>query len=393
MSEVTISPKYKNLFNALTRYFIVTGGRGSGKSFTVTLFLLFLTFEKGHKILFTRYTMVSAKDSIIPQFLEVMEVLGYTNDHFEVTLDTITNKQTGSSIIFKGIKTSSGIQTAKLKSLTGITTFVLDEAEELVEENIFDKINLSVRVKGVQNRVILIMNPATKTHWIYNRFFLEDYPNTTYIHTTYQDNLKNLNEDVLNEIEHVKQKDPEKYKHVILGGWMDKAEGVVFKNWTTGEFPNHLSYCYGLDFGWSPDPTAIVKVAIDEKDRKIYAEEKAYANELSNDEISNLLNSILDNPRDMIVADHEPKTINYLRTQKKLNVHPADKGKDSVRIGVKDMLSYEIVVCGKSKNLKTELNNYVWNDKQAGIPVKAYGHLIDAIRYAKFRLSRKVFVK
>ena len=73
--------------------------------------------------------------------------------------------------MFKGIRTSSGNQTAALKSLNGVTTFVLDEAEELVDENTFDKIDFSVRTQDKQNRCIMIMNPTTKEHWIYQRFF------------------------------------------------------------------------------------------------------------------------------------------------------------------------------------------------------------------------------
>ena len=81
--EVIISPKYKPLWQSDKRYFICTGGRGSGKSFSVTLFLLTLTFEEGHRILFTRYTLTSAKTSIIPQFIEVMEALGYDDSIFD----------------------------------------------------------------------------------------------------------------------------------------------------------------------------------------------------------------------------------------------------------------------------------------------------------------------
>jgi phage terminase large subunit len=168
--ELKINDKYMPLFNDDSRYFVITGGRGSGKSFGVTVFLLLLTYEKGHKVLFTRYTMKSANTSIIPEFIEKIELLGKQSD-FRITRDEIMNLTTGSSIIFKGIKTSSGNNTAALKSLNGITTFVVDEAEELDDEKTFDKIDLSVRAMGKQNRVILILNPATKEHWIYQRFF------------------------------------------------------------------------------------------------------------------------------------------------------------------------------------------------------------------------------
>ena len=131
--EVKIHEKYIPLWQSPSRYFVITGGRGSGKSFGVAVFLLNLTYEEGHKVLFTRYTMISAQTSIIPEFIEKIDMMGVAED-FRITKDEIINLTTGSSIIFKGIRTSSGNQTAALKSLNGVTTFVLDEAEELVDE-------------------------------------------------------------------------------------------------------------------------------------------------------------------------------------------------------------------------------------------------------------------
>ena len=116
------------------------------------------------------------------------------NHMFDVTKDEITNLHTGSKILFRGIKTSSGLQTANLKSLQGLTTWVMDEAEELTDEETFDKIDMSVRQRGIDNRVILILNPTTKEHWIYKRFFEDNAVNegtcttkndVTYVHTTY----------------------------------------------------------------------------------------------------------------------------------------------------------------------------------------------------------------
>ena len=192
--------KHKDIWNHLnndTRYFIITGGRGSGKSFEVGRFSSILSFENNHKILFTRQTMTSAHLSIIPEFQEKIELLGL-KDAFDVTRNEINNKVSGSQIIFRGLKTSSGDQTANLKSLQGIDTWILDEAEELTDETTFDKINLSIRQKGIHNRIVLILNPATKEHWIYKRFFESKgvdagftgvKGDTTYIHTTYLDNI------------------------------------------------------------------------------------------------------------------------------------------------------------------------------------------------------------
>ena len=225
---IDINQKYKPIQTSDARYYIVTGGRGSGKSYSINLLLLLLTFEAGHTILFTRFTLSSAYISIIPEFIDKIETLKL-QDHFYITKDEIRNKLSGSKIIFKGIKTSSGDKTANLKSLTNVSTWVMDEAEELQDENIFDKIDLSVRNLNQKNRVILILNPVTKEHWIYNRFFQDKgvmdgsnatKGNTTYIHTTYLDNVENLSKSYLEQIENIKKRRPEKYKHQMLGdGW------------------------------------------------------------------------------------------------------------------------------------------------------------------------------
>mgnify|MGYP000560002375 CR=1 FL=1 len=188
--------------------------------------LVLLTYEANHTILFTRYTLTSAYVSIIPEFIEKIELLDKFDD-FHITKDEIINIRSGSKIVFKGIKTSSGDQTANLKSITGVTTWVLDEAEELTDEETFDKIDLTIRETKNQNRIILILNPTTKEHWIYKRFFeakgveggfngVKD--DTCYIHSTYLDNKENLSESYLKQIENSKINKPKKYKHNILGG-------------------------------------------------------------------------------------------------------------------------------------------------------------------------------
>ena len=147
---------------------LVTGGRASGKSFAVSSFLERLTFEMTpvekivHQILYTRYTMVSANISIIPEFLEKAEADG-TGKFFRSTRTDITNRLTNSRVMFRGLKTSSGNQTAKLKSIHGITTFVVDEAEEWVSEKEFETIMLSIRQKGIQNRIIGFTNASSRT--------------------------------------------------------------------------------------------------------------------------------------------------------------------------------------------------------------------------------------
>ena len=393
---ITLNNKYKPLFENDTRYFIVTGGRGSSKSFGVGTFTNLLSFEQGHKILFTRQTMTSAHLSIIPEFQEKIDLMEL-NEMFDVTKSEIKNKQSNSEIIFRGIRTSSGDQTANLKSLQGVTTWVLDEAEELTDETTFDKINLSIRQKGKQNRVILILNPATKEHWIYKKFFedrgvqegfngIKD--DVTYIHTTYEDNIDNLDQSFINEILRLKETNPQKYKHQILGGWLNKAEGVVFTNWRIDNFQEVGTIIFGQDFGFSVDPTSLIKVSIDKSKRRIYAKEYLYKTSLTTSDIYN--ENLRYCNRSLIVADSaEPRLIQELKNRG-LNIKGIKKPTIIERIAL--VQDYELIVDSESSNLIKELNNYVWHDKKSQTPIDDYNHLLDALGYAVWDLignSRK----
>ncbi len=391
--ELKINDKYIPLFNDDSRYFVITGGRGSGKSFGVTVFLLLLTYEKGHKVLFTRYTMKSANTSIIPEFIEKIELLGKQSD-FRITRDEIMNLTTGSSIIFKGIKTSSGNNTAALKSLNGITTFVVDEAEELDDEKTFDKIDLSVRAMGKQNRVILILNPATKEHWIYQRFFRDGQVlsgsntkknNVTYIHTTYKDNITNLEKSFINTVLEIKRKSPDKYEHQILGGWKEKAEGTIISNWRVGDFIQTENTCYGQDFGFSEDLTTLVKVSIDKQARKMWVKEIYGKTAMKTTDIA-LLNK-RECGMDLIICDNsEPRLIRELK-DRGLNIRPTVKRKGSILSGIALLQDYEIIVEKESLGIIKEINNYVWHQRGER-PIESFNHYVDAMRYSLMYLAQ-----
>tara|TARA_R110000823_G_scaffold74010_2_gene169948 strand:- start:2417 stop:3625 length:1209 start_codon:yes stop_codon:yes gene_type:complete len=385
---IEVDEKYSPIMSSDSRYFIITGGRGSGKSYSINLLLVLLTYEEGHTILFTRFTLSSAYISIIPEFIDKIETLKI-QDHFHITKDEIINRLSGSKIIFKGIKTSSGDQTANLKSLTNVTTWVMDEAEELVDESIFDKIDLSVRNQKQQNRVIMILNPVTKEHWIYSRFFEEKgvmessntiKDNTTYIHTTYLDNLENLSESYLKQIEYIKQRRPDKYKHQMLGGWLKKAEGVIFSNWKVGRFKRVGVSVFGQDYGFAADPSTLVETNIDTANKIIYLKECFYLKGLTTSEIA-LLN-IKHAGTDLIVGDSaEPRLLSEIKS-KGCNVVKAIKGQGSITYGISLLQDYDMVVDDKSINLMKELNNYSWLEKKSKTPQDNWNHLIDAIRYS-----------
>ena len=342
--------------------------------------------SKGIRVLFTRYTMVSAHLSIIPEFLEKISLLGFDNI-FSVNKAEVLNLSNKSDILFRGIKTSAGNQTASLKSLQGVSNWILDEAEELIDEDIFDTIDLSIREKNIQNRIVLILNPVTKEHWIYKRFFQEKgveagfngvKDNVCYIHSTYLDNKDNLSTSFLDRINTIKHKNFKKYKHKILGGWLDKAEGVVFTNWSIGEFnPDGLQTSCGLDFGFSVDPDSLTSVAICKKKMKIYLKEEVYRNGLKSHELASIILDKVGNT--LCIADSsEPRLIADLK-HLGVNIKPVKKG--TIESGITRMQDYELIVSPESTNIAKELNNYIFSDKASKLYVDNYNHAIDGIRY------------
>jgi phage terminase large subunit len=321
--------------------------------------------------------------------------MGVEND-FRITKDEIINLTTGSSIIFKGIRTSSGNQTAALKSLSGVTTFVLDEAEELVHEDTFSKIDFSIRSKVKDNRVILILNPTTKEHWIYQRFFM--YPNVkagtngtnndvTYIHTTFEDNRANLSKSYLEQLYDLKRRDIVKFEHQILGGWLNKAEGTIITNWKVGHFVQTDLMCYGQDFGFSTDITSLVKVAVDKDTRSVYVKQIYGKTNLSTSDIA--YRNKTECGTDLIICDSaEPRLISELKNMG-LNIKPTIKKKGSILSGIALMQDYQIVVDRESDGIIREINNYVWHERNQR-PVDKFNHYIDAIRYSLMYLLQGV---
>lgn len=245
---IKINEKFKPLYTSDKRYFLLTGGRGSGKTFAVHDFIARLTYQKGHGILFTRYTMVSAEKSIIPEFTATLQRLGVEHD-FYITKNKVINKRTQSFIFFSGIKTSSGDQTANLKSLPNITTWVIEEGEDYKDAKSFRDIDNSIRTKNMQNRVIWIQNPTYAEESIIFPKFYKGYEQTSTIrfkghefkytttthplveniHTTYLDNRENLNPDVLAMWDKEAEDNPDLFENDKIGAWLLDKEGATFK--------------------------------------------------------------------------------------------------------------------------------------------------------------------
>lgn len=419
-NELELSKKYEPLFKWLScsesdelhavDTVVITGGRYSQKSFGVGTFLCVAAKDFNHRILYTRYTLKSAEDSIIPEFNEKIELLNCHNS-FNVTSDRIEGANNASKIVFKGIKTSSGNQTANLKSLKGFSMFVLEEAEEMPSFDNWDKIKKSIRALDVRNLNILILNPTVKTHWIYEELFEDKgvhegfngvVGNVLYIHSSYLDmdrkyipdsiymdfeDKRKAHEIYINTPKDQRDKLDSKtvkkalyYKHIVLGGWLDNAEGVVFDNWSIGAFDESLPFGFGQDWGFSIDPTTLVKCAVDKKKKRIYVKECFGKPGMNTQEIY-LANLFYAGQNGEIIGDSaEPRLISEIKA-KGLNIKAAVKGPGSVTAGIKALQEYEIIVDPSSTEIVKELNNYVWHDKKSGVPVDAFNHRIDPIRY------------
>ena len=379
---------------------LITGGRGSGKSFEVARFLERLTFEKGRKILFTRYTMTSASKSIIPEVEDKIERDG-TQDYFKVTKNLIINKYTGSELMFMGILTSSGNQTAKLKSIQGVSVFVCDEAEEWRSEEDYDKMVLSIRTKGVQNMVIVVMNPASTSHFVYQKYIkdthrievidgvpvqISTHPNVLHIHTTYLDNLEYLSREFVSEIEDIKANNPEKYQRIVIGKWSDMNEGAIFKKYSiVDSIPHFVQKCgLGLDFGYTNDPTAGVFCGV--HGNTLYLDEVCYSTHMGSGDIIKTLRQY--SSFDITADSADPRLIDEIRAGG-LRITPVVKGAGSIIAGINKMLEMDICITARSKNLKYELDNHCWAKDKDGQytnePIDADNHLIDAARYYVLR--------
>lgn len=374
--------------------------RNSGKSFSTSTFIERLTFELGydlnnrkisHQILYSRYTMVSAGMSIIPEVMDKIAADGVSK-YFARSGQDIVNVMTGSHIMFRGIRTSSGNQTAKLKSIKGLTVFVCDEAEEFVSEEDFEKIMFSIRQQGLKNLVIIIMNPTDSNHFIYQKYIkdthklveydgvpvqISTHPNVLHIHTSYLDNLKYLAPNFLEEAKAMKERDPERYAHIFMGKWSDVAEGAIFKKWgIVKEFPDYCKkVALAMDLGYSSDPTAIVKCGI--VDNRLYMQEIKYETGMLSSDIIKVLKPYTQEGVFTYSESADPRLIDEIGLGGVI-IYPVQKGAGSIIAGIDKMQTMELFVTEDSLNIQEELRNYTWakdkDDKWTNTPIDKYNH-------------------
>ncbi len=229
-------------------------------------------------------------------------------------------------------------------------------------------------------------NP-TSEFWVYDQFINNPQykDDILVIHSTLYDNpflSEAIKKDIL-----LRAARDENYRLVYLEGKIGKLEGVIYPNWSYGEFDTSLPYGFGLDFGFHPDPDAMCKIAVNERLRKVYVKECFNLNNLQVFELKTAI-SIHTKAWELIVADSaNPRLITELK--KEFNIKGVEKKPGSVLDGIRLVQDYEIVTDKESVNLVKELRNYTWNDKKAGIPNDCFNHLLDGLRYYVYETTKR----
>ena len=409
--QIIFHPKYEPLFwrdrKGGPRYTVITGGRASGKSTAVSTSSVCNTYQDDKTVLYCRYTMTAAEISVIPEYKDKIVLLG-KSDQFAVTKDIIINRKSNGRMIFRGIQTSSGNQTAKLKSIPNLRKFFLDEAQELTNPVDFDTIDLSIRDLDAPNEVWMALNPSDIHHWIYKRFFRKpgvpyDFngvvDDVRYIHTDWRDVKEFLSESFIERALKCEKEDPDKYANIYLGDWSVRRSGLIYPRWeacTLAEIPLGLEWWYANDWGYSNDPDALLRMAFDPLTRTLYIVQVMYeTGKLPRDVAAAIRRDCeawgLDVNRTLVYCDPaRPDSIAELRIQYGINAVPGINRDKVGRIGY--LQGFKVRYVGR--NIGEEAETYSWEPSKedpevyTDTPQDGGDHAMDAASYGSTHLRR-----
>jgi len=389
MCTIKINDAFKSLKESTKRLNIVYGGAGSGKSYYLAQMIILKLIETQRNFLVIRKVGNTLRDSVWSLFLSVISD-NNLSQIFQVNKSefTITNKIEGNQIICKGLDDPEKIKSITVKK-GQLTDIWIEEATELNED---DLMQLNLRLRGeneYQKQIWLSFNPISNLHWIKKKYFDNPDNNTLILKTTYKDNAF-LDEDYKRELESLKYKDKVYYDIYVLGNW-GVIGNLVFNNWEVKDLDDireqFNSYYNGLDFGFTNDPTAIVKLA--RKDWNIYILEEHYEKGLDNNQIAKVFK---DKFEGYVYCDSaEPKSIRELK-QYNIAAKATIKGKDSVKHGIQWIRQHKIIIDKRCTNFINEISTYKYReDKDGNVlnePLDMNNHLMDAMRYALENLMR-----
>lgn len=387
---------YKAYWNFKGRYRIVKGSRASKKSKTTALWYItnMMKYSKSN-LLVVRKTYRTLKDSCFTELKWAINRLK-VQDFWDIKESPLemTYIPTGQKIYFRGLD-----DPLKVTSITvdvgSLCWMWIEEAYEIMKEEDFDILDESIRGEVEENlfkQITLTFNPWNEHHWIKKRFFdAENDPDILAITTNYLCN-EWLDAADKRVFERMRINNPRRYRVAGLGEW-GIVEGLVYENWREEAFkldkirqiPGIIS-AFGLDFGYTNDPSALFCGMVDVDNKKIYVFDEMYEKGLSNEKIhSNIVK--MGYSKEKITADSaEPKSIDRLRDLGISKIKAARKGKDSVKNGIDYIQDYEIIIHPQCVNFLTEISNYTWDEdkfgKKINKPVDDFNHLMDAMRYA-----------
>lgn len=407
-----INAKYADAITTDKRYTIMLGGRSAGRShFASQIALAKLVAPQYLRCAIMRFVLTDVRKSIYQEIRDRVEEQE-AEDAVTMTDNFMRFEYGENTITGIGFRKSSSDQKSKLKSLASFNMVIIEEADEIVEED-FMQLDDSLRTTKSDIRVVMMLNPPHRNHWIIKRWFnlnpspregfyvptlkAEREKDTLFIHTTYRDNIANLNESTIRNFEEYKKNNPEHYYSMIEGLVSEGMRGRIFKDWQTlsaleFEELDYPSY-FGFDFGFTNDPSALVEVK--EHNEKVYIRELLYETGLTNPVISQRLEA-LGVPRHAVIYGDsaEPKSIEELRLMG-WNVVPSMKGQGSRRAGVNHMLSKQIHYTENSTNLASEIQTYCWqldrNKEPTNEPADGNDHALDATRGALYSKSKQSF--
>ena len=363
-----LATSYYHFRNSSARIQVHQGGTRSGKTYSILTGLVELCYKNpnaGAVITIVRKTFPALRGSVMRDFFEILEREGVYNPEAHNKSEA-TYQLFGNLVEFISVDQPQKVRGRKRSVL------YVNEANEIALE---DWRQLLLRTTG---RVIIDFNPSDEYHWIYDQVIPRE--DADFFQTTYLDNPF-LPPEVVAEIERFRDVD-ENFWRVYGLGERGVSRATIFTHYTETEKPAGRLIGYGLDFGYTNDPTAVIALY---QDGDTYtAHEVLYRTGLSNRAIWEQLKEEVPGAALVVCDSAEPKSIDELHGYG-LNAHPARKGPDSVRAGIQFLQSKPLKVTAGSVNLLKELRNYKWkedkNGKQLNEPVDAFNHAIDALRY------------
>lgn len=406
------SKKYKELFTSKVTYTILMGGRASGRSYHASQYALqHLITDDYFRCAIMRFVLGDIRNSIFQEIRDRIEEnrLESQIDIKENTLEFVYGKNKINGI---GFRKSSGDQKSKLKSLANYNCIIIEEGDEVSEED-FQQLDDSLRTLKAPIKVIICLNPPDKNHWIIKRWFnllpsgVEGFyraelkaseKDTLFIHGTYRDNAKNLPEKKKANFLRYKETKPDHYYNMIEGLVSEGAKGRIYTKWKPipddefYELADIPSY-FGLDFGFSNDPTALVEIK--EHNNKIYLRELLYETGLTNQMIASRLRDFNIDYETIYADSAEPKSIEEIKREG-FNIVECIKGQGSLNAGIDVLIDKDIYYTEGSKHIALETQNYKWklnkNKEPMNVPEDANNHLMDAVRYGVYTSNKKKLI-